>query len=149
MVTPLPSTTSVQVAGGSGGAVESPDPESPGTSRPPPVETKRRVRGVDEGRLLRRQGVVSEPPRLHDTRSCGLDEDVRATGEATKSLVPCFAVEVDGDALLPGIQGEVQASALGVRDVASERPEASQSVALGRFDLDDSGAPRSASRRDA
>ena len=103
--------------------------------RPGPAEG--RVRHVDERRGVRRQGVVVEPARAHRGRPLRLDQDLRVADERPQELLAVWRVEVRHDALLAGVESQVEPAALGVCLRIGKGTEPPQALAARRLDLDD------------
>ena len=94
-----------------------------------------RDRGVDQPRVVGRDGLVVQPVLGHAARAQVLDEDVGAARELLAHRDVLGVAQVERDRALPAVDAEV----VGRRLVALRRRPGARLVALRRLDLDHLG----------
>ena len=86
------------------------------------------------------QNVVTEPQAVHAAADIILDKHVGVGDEFFEDFFALRLVQIKGDALFIGIEGEVEAAFLGVGMSLGKGPLIRASSPAGFFDLDDFGA---------
>src|SRR4051812_11956433 len=92
-------------------------------------------RAIDEARIARAQGLVTESEPVHHTRPELLDHDVAGRGKIAHAVARSLLLQVGGDALLAAIEHRERGA-----DLAPLRRIAAHLFAAGTLDFDDFGA---------